>query len=73
MNNNQLDIADMQCWVFRKAQKKWKISPTDCAELFQEYDILGFISECYDILHLNSYDCVVHDVEELLRNRGVKL
>ena len=53
MSERQLDIADMQCWVFRMAQSKW------------------FISECYDILHLNGYSCVLHDVETLLKNRGV--
>lgn len=73
MTNEQLDIADMQCWVFRKAQTKWNISSSDCAKIFKQYDILGFISECYDILHLNSYDCVLHDVEELLKNRGLEL
>ena len=69
MSERQLDIADMQCWVFRMAQSKWNMSSSDCAKLFQKYDILGFISECYDILHLNS--CVLHDVETLLKNRGV--
>ena len=50
-----------------------KFSPIDCAELFKKYDILGFISECYDILHLNGYACVLHDVETLLKNRGVSV
>ena len=68
---NKTDIADMQCWVFRMAQSKWKMSPSDCAELFKKYDILGFIADCYDILHLNSYECALHDVESLLKNRGV--
>ncbi len=71
MSERQLDIADMQCWVFRMAQSKWNMTSSDCAELFKKYDILGFISECYDILHLNSYACVLHDVETLLKNRGV--
>ena len=71
MSERQRDIADMQCWVFHMAQSKWKMSPEDCAELFKKYDILGFISECYDILHFNGYACVLHDVENLLKNRGV--
>ncbi len=28
------DIADMQCWVFRMAQVKWKISAKECAAIF---------------------------------------
>ena len=51
MSERQLDIADMQCWVFRMAQSKWKMSSSNCTELFRKYDILGFIAECYDILH----------------------
>ena len=71
MSEHDIDIADMQCWVFRMAQSKWNMSAADCSALFKKYDILGFISECYDILHINGYACVLNDVETLLRNRGV--
>ena len=41
MSGYNIDMADMQCWVFRMAQSKWKMSPTDCAELelFKKYNI----------------------------------
>ena len=32
MSEYNIDIADMQCWVFRMAQSKWKMSPSDCAK-----------------------------------------
>lgn len=65
------EINDMQCWVFRHAQTKWDMSPSECADLFKKYNVLSFIAECYDILHLSSYSCVLNDVEEFLKNRGV--
>ena len=71
MSEHQTDISDMQCWVFRMAQSKWKMPSAECAELFKKYDILGFLAECYDSLHLNGYACALHDVETLLHNRGV--
>ena len=71
MNEYNINIADMQCWIFRMAQARWKMSAKDCTELFKKYNILGFISDCYDILHLNSYECALNDVETMLRNRGV--
>lgn len=71
MNQNEIDIADMQCWVFRMAQTKWNLSPSECARIFKQYDVFDFIAKCYDILHLSSYQCVLDDVEEMLRNRGV--
>lgn len=71
MSQYQIDVADMQCWVFRMAQTRWRMSPKDCAAVFKQHDILGFISRCYDILHLSSYECALDDIEEMLRNRGV--
>ena len=38
MTEREIDIADMQCWVFRIAQTRWHISPIECAELFKKYD-----------------------------------
>lgn len=71
MSEHQVDVADMQCWIFRMAQTKWNLSPEECAQIFQEHNIFGFIADCYDILHLSSYQCALEDIEELLKNRGV--
>lgn len=73
MNSNPIDIADMQCWVFRMAQTKWKMTAKDCADLFKKYNLWGFIENCYDSLHLNSYACALAEVEELLKHRGVTI
>lgn len=43
MSQRQLDIADMQCWIFRMAQTKWNISVKECTKLFQKYNILDFL------------------------------
>lgn len=73
MSERQIDIADMQCWVFRMAQTKWKKSPEVCSKIFEDNDVFGFISSCYDILHLSSYECALNDVEDMLKNRGVSV
>lgn len=73
MNQKQIDIADMQCWIFRMAQTKWNLSPCECARIFKQHGVFDFIAKCYDILHLSSYQCALSDVEEMLRNRGVSI
>ena len=73
MTQEQIDIADMQCWVFRLAQKKWGLAADQCARIFSDNGVFGFISDSYDILHLSSYDCAVEDVERYLKNRGVSV
>ena len=71
MTEREIDIADMQCWVFRIAQTRWHISPIECAELFKKYDILGYISECYNLLCTYSYYHVVDDAELILASHNV--
>ena len=72
MRQKQLDIADMQCWVFRMAQTRWNISAHRLVDIFRQYKILDFIADCYDILHLSGYECALDDVERLLSNEGVR-
>lgn len=71
MSQLEINISDMQCRVFRMAQKKWNMPPARCGELFRKYNIFQFISDCYDTLHLSSYACALQDVEEILRANGV--
>ncbi len=73
MSERQFEIADMQCWVFRNAQTKWNMSSKDCSNLFKKYDLLGFISDCYELLHVSSYDCAIEDIEDILKSNGVNV
>lgn len=73
MSDKEKDIIDMQVWLFRMAERKWHMSPIECAELFEKWNIFGYISRCYDILHLSSYECALQDVENYLDSKGVKV
>lgn len=73
MDRRQIEIADMQCWVFRSAQTKWNISASECADIFRKYNILEFISECYELLHISSYEKALSDVEDILKANGVTI
>ena len=73
MTQMQIDIADMQCWLLRLAQKKWGIAGGACARIFLENKVFGFIEDSYPLLHLSSYDCALDDVESYLAARGVAL
>ena len=73
MTQEQINIADMQCWLFRHAHQKWNISADYCNKLFEKYDLLGYISECYDVLHLSSYQHALQEIEEILKSKGVKI
>lgn len=67
----RIDIDDMSCWVFRMAQKRWHKTPSECAALFKKYNLFNYIEECYEILHVSGYECVVNDLEDILESKGV--
>ncbi|WP_165054872.1 MULTISPECIES: DUF3791 domain-containing protein [unclassified Adlercreutzia] len=73
MSPRQIDIADMQCWLLRMAEKKWHMPAPQVAALFQQHDVFGYVADLYDILHLSSYDLALADVEGYLKNRGALL
>ena len=71
MTSEQIDIADMQCWVFRMAQTKWGKPPGEVATIFMDNGVFEYVSDLYGLLHLNSYDCALKDVEDYLSAKGV--
>lgn len=66
-------IEDMKAHIFTMAVYKWKLSGKECAEIFEKNKIFNFIENCYDYLHLESYNLVLEDIECLLNNKGIKI
>ena len=71
MSQEQINISHMQCWLFRLAQSKWNLTPEQTTSLFKQFDIFGYITDCYDVLHLSSYHHALKDIEALLAQKGV--
>lgn len=71
MPNNQSNISHMQCWLFRLAQSTWKLTPADAIALFKRFCIFEYIADCYDILHLSSYQNALSDIETMLAHNGI--
>ena len=71
MTPKQIAIADMQCRVFRNAQKKRKDTPAQCARLLKGYDLMGYISDCYDLLHGSSHQNALEETADLLHRKRV--
>ena len=50
MSERNIDISDMQCWVFRMAQKRWKKSLVECAAIFEKmtyWDLSLAVMRCF--------------------------
>ena len=60
----------MQVRLFRLAEKKWKKSTLECAEIFDKYDVDDYISGCYEIFHVQGDEANSDDIDEYLRRKG---
>lgn len=64
-------IHHMETWLFHQAQKKWNKTPEETAYIFKKYGLFDYVVNCYDYLHLSSYDLALENIETLLKNKGV--
>ena len=66
-------IHHMETWLFYQAQKKWGKTPEETAKIFEQYGLFDYVADCYDYLHLSSYDLALENIEMLLKNKGVQV
>ena len=66
-------IHHMETWLFYHAQNKWGITSEETVDVFNKYGVFDYISDCYDYLHLSSYDLALENIEELLKNKGADI
>ena len=64
------EILRMQVRLFRLANKKWNKSITECADIFDKYDIDGYIRDVYEFFHVQGDDTNLEDIGEHLQRLG---
>lgn len=65
------EIVHMQVRLFRMACKKWEMTTEECADLFDQYDIDGYIRELYGLFHVQGDEANLYEIEDLLKSKGV--
>lgn len=73
MTPRESEILSMQIRLFRQFMERHQVDKDKASQIFKEYDLFGFNSECYGALHLSSNICTLNDIDTLLRNSGVSL
>lgn len=72
MNLNS-DVLSMQIRLFRQFMERHNLDKSNASKIFKTHNIFGFITDCYDALHISSDACALNDIDTLLRNSGVSL
>ena len=62
------DVNNMKCFVFRIAQRKWGKNSKELSKIFDEHKLFECIDDNYDYMHLMSYDNVVNELKQYLKD-----
>ena len=65
------EVLFMEIRVFREFLNRFKMKVKDAYDLFDANDIWGYIENCYDVLHMSGDECVLDDIQQILRKNGV--
>ncbi len=69
-NNNENAKIHFAVLAMGAAANRMKTTPTDVYRRLKKYDLINkLLFGCYDVLHAESIDGVVWNVEEALKNR----
>ncbi len=63
-------IIYMQARIIRLASEKWNMPVEKIAEIFEKYNVLRYIEDCFGIFHVEGDDAVFEDVAAYLKNKG---
>ncbi len=69
--NKKSEIVFMQVRLLRLASEEWHMPIQKVNILFDQYCILKFIEDCYDVFHMEGDYAVFDEIKTLLKNKGV--
>lgn len=61
-------IIYMQARIIRLASEEWNLSVEEIIEIFNRYNVLLYIEECFGIFHVQGDAAILEDIEEYLKN-----
>ena len=71
--SQRTEIIFMQVRLLRLAAEEWNTSVQKVNALFDQYSILKFIEECYDVFHMEGDYAVFDEIKTVLKNKGVNV
>lgn len=71
MPNHNEDIAYFVSFCIEEYKKAHGISGEETRKIFHDYGVLDYLSEHFEILHTQSRQWIVEDIDEFIDNRKI--
>lgn len=69
MKDKELDIAYFLSFCIEQYGKKYQLSGDEVVSLFDQYEILPYLEENFEVLHTQGYQWLMEEIDELIRTR----
>ena len=66
---NWIDTLKSKFFSIEIYKLKNNMTGEDVIKLFNKYNVLDFIEECYDVLHTLNDSIIIEDIERYINNR----
>lgn len=67
------DIRFMKARLIRLASEEWNKTTNQIIDLFDEYNVLGYIETGYGVFHVEGDYAILEDIKEYLHDKGVDI
>jgi hypothetical protein len=67
------EIVFMQVRLLRLASEKWHTTIQKASRVFEKYEILKFVEDCYDVFHTEGDEAVFDEISVVLNHKGVDI
>lgn len=69
MKDKELDIAYFLSFCIEQYKTKYHISGEEVVSLFEQYDVLPYLEDNFEVLHTQSYQWIIEEIDEFINNR----
>ncbi len=71
--SEKYQIVFMQARLLRMASEEWKVTIQKANDIFNKYNLLRFIEECFDVFRMEGDRAVFYEIQTLLKSKGVDI
>ena len=69
MDKNRQDIAYFLAFCIEQYMNEKKLAQDEAMALFSEYGVLDYLMEHFEILHTQSHQWIIEDIDEFIKER----
>lgn len=69
MDKKSQDIAYFLSFCIEQYKNEKGLSPTEAIALLSEYGVLNYLTEHFEILHTQSRQWIIEDIDEFIKER----